>query len=287
MELKNPIPGHRAEKEENGFPEDFLFGSASAAYQVEGAYKEDGKGDSIWDNWVRMDGKTYQGTNGDVAADHYHRFREDVRLMKEMGLKAYRFSVSWARILPEGRGRIEKKGLDFYHQLIDELLEHDIEPVLTIYHWELPQTLQDEYGGWESRRIIDDFTEYAKVLFEAFGKKVKYWIVLNEPNIFTQLGYLLALHLDEQSVITATGNTQTQVRHAFSHAFGLEFLPNDDVPVATIRHGKQHPEFRPPALVHLHQAHQGYLFFVFCHLTPTQNGNTSRLSSSAKRASKS
>ena len=176
------------------FPESFLFGSASAAYQVEGAYQEDGKGDSIWDNWVRMEGKTYKGTNGDVATDHYHRFREDVRLMKEMGLKAYRFSVSWARILPEGRGRIEKKGLDFYHQLIDELLEHDIEPVLTIYHWDLPQALQDEYGGWESRRIIDDFTEYAKVLFEAFGKKVKYWIVLNEPNIFTQLGYLLALH---------------------------------------------------------------------------------------------
>lgn len=178
----------------NKFPEEFLFGSASAAYQVEGAYKKDGKGVSVWDTWVKLEGKTYKGTNGEVATDHYHRFKEDVALMKEMGLKAYRFSVSWTRILPDGRGRIEKKGLDFYHELIDELIANDIEPVLTIYHWDLPQKLQDEYGGWESRKIIEDFTNYAKILFEAFGKKVKYWIVLNEPNIFTQLGYLLALH---------------------------------------------------------------------------------------------
>jgi len=178
----------------NRFPDKFLFGSASAAYQVEGAYREDGKGLSIWDDWVRIEGKTFQGTNGDVAADHYHRYQEDIRLMKDMGLKAYRFSVSWTRILPEGRGNIERRGLEFYHQLIDELIRNDIEPVLTIYHWDLPKTLQEEYGGWASRRIIEDFTAYAKILFEEFSGKVKYWIVLNEPNIFTQLGYLLAMH---------------------------------------------------------------------------------------------
>ncbi len=178
----------------NKFKEDFLFGSASAAYQVEGAYDKDGKGVSIWDTWVKIEGKTFRGTNGEVAADHYHRFKEDVMLMKEMGLKAYRFSVSWTRILPEGKGKIEKKGLEFYHELIDELIKNDIEPILTIYHWDLPQKLQDEYEGWESRKIIDDFSAYAKVLFEAFSGKVRYWIINNEPNIFTQLGYLMELH---------------------------------------------------------------------------------------------
>jgi len=178
----------------NSFKKDFLFGSASAAYQVEGAYREDGKGMSVWDEWVRLNGKTFEGTNGEVAADHYHKYKEDIALMKEMGLKAYRFSIAWTRILPFGRGKIEAKGLEFYHQLIDELIEAKIEPVVTIYHWDLPQALQDEYCGWESRKIIEDFTAYSKILFEEYGDKVKYWIVLNEPNIFTQLGYLLAMH---------------------------------------------------------------------------------------------
>lgn len=178
----------------NRFPENFLFGSASAAYQVEGAYQEDGKGLSIWDEWVKLPGKTFQGTNGDVATDHYHRVEEDIALMKEMGLKAYRFSISWTRILPEGRGRIERKGLEFYHKLIDGLLENGIEPVVTIYHWDLPLALQKEYGGWEDRKIVEDFKAFAKILFDEFHKKVKYWIVLNEPNIFTQLGYVMALH---------------------------------------------------------------------------------------------
>lgn len=178
----------------NSFNKEFLFGSASAAYQVEGAYQEDGKGISVWDEWVRLEGKTFEGTNGEIASDHYHKYKEDIALMKEMGLKAYRFSISWTRILPAGRGKIEAKGLEFYHQLIDELIAAEIEPVVTIYHWDLPQALQDEYEGWESRKIIDDFTAYSKLLFEEYGDKVKYWIVLNEPNIFTQLGYLLAMH---------------------------------------------------------------------------------------------
>lgn len=176
------------------FPKDFLWGSASAAYQVEGAWQEDGKGVSVWDEFVRIPGKTFKATNGDMAVDHYHRYKEDIALMKEQGLKTYRFSVAWTRIFPNGRGEVNQKGLEFYHNLIDELIKNDIEPMLTLYHWDLPQALQDEYGGWESRKIIDDFTNYATTLFEAFRGKVHYWVSLNEQNVFTSLGYMLAAH---------------------------------------------------------------------------------------------
>lgn len=176
------------------FPDRFLWGAASAAYQVEGAWNEDGKGLSNWDVFVRIPGKTYKGTTGDVAVDHYHRFEEDVRLMAEMGLKAYRFSVSWARIYPTGNGEINEKGLQFYDRLINELKKYNIEPILTIYHWDLPQALQEQYGGWESRRIIEDFTNYSVTLFKRFGDRVKYWVTINEQNIFTSFGYKTAMH---------------------------------------------------------------------------------------------
>ncbi|MGG5252744.1 glycoside hydrolase family 1 protein [Neobacillus sp. SM06] len=176
------------------FPKGFLWGSASAAYQIEGAWNEDGKGVSNWDQFVRIPGKTFKATTGDVAVDHYHRYQEDVRLMAEMGLKAYRFSVSWARIYPKGKGEINEKGIEFYHQLINELIKNKIEPILTIYHWDLPQALQDEYGGWESRQIVEDFTNYAVTLYKQFGDRVKYWVSLNEQNIFTSMGYKTAQH---------------------------------------------------------------------------------------------
>lgn len=176
------------------FPKDFLWGSASAAYQVEGAWDEDGKSQSIWDVYVQEPGRTFKGTTGQIAVDHYHRYKEDVKLMAEQGLKAYRFSIAWTRILPNGRGEVNEEGLAFYASLIDELLSYGIEPVVTLYHWDLPQCLQDEYGGWESRQVIDDFVNYAKVLFERFGDKVKYWVSLNEQNIFTSLGYQIAMH---------------------------------------------------------------------------------------------
>ena len=176
------------------FPNDFLWGSASAAYQVEGAWNEDGKGVSVWDEFVKIPGKTFKGTNGELAVDHYHRYQEDIALMKEQGLKAYRFSIAWTRIFPNGRGEINQAGLDFYIKLVDELIANDIEPLVTLYHWDLPQALQDEYMGWESRKVIDDFVNYASVLFETFRGKVKYWISLNEQNIFIQLGYLMAVH---------------------------------------------------------------------------------------------
>ena len=158
------------------FPKDFLWGSASAAYQVEGAYDEDGKGLSVWDDFVRIPGKTFKGTNGDVAVDHYHRYQEDVKLMAEMGLKAYRFSIAWTRIFPNGTGQVNEAGLKFYSDLIDDLLANGIEPLVTIYHWDLPQALQDAYGGWESRQIIPDFVNYAETLFKAYGDRVKYWV---------------------------------------------------------------------------------------------------------------
>lgn len=176
------------------FPENFLWGAASAAYQIEGGWKEDGKGSSIWDTFSKIPGKTYKGTNGNVAVDHYHRYKEDVKLMAEMGLRAYRFSVAWSRILPNGSGEINDKGLQFYENLIDELRKYNIEPVLTLYHWDIPQALQDAYQGWESRQAIDDFNEYARVLFKRFKNKVKYWVTFNEQNVFTALGYRWEAH---------------------------------------------------------------------------------------------
>lgn len=176
------------------FQKDFLWGSASAAYQIEGAAKEDGKGSSIWDVYAAIPGNTFKDTTGDVAIDFYHKYEEDIELMKEMGLKAYRFSVSWSRIFPKGKGEINKQGIDFYHRIIDKMLECGVEPILTIYHWDLPQALQEEYGGWESRKIIEDFDQYCRCLYKEYGSKVKYWVSLNEQNVFTSLGYLLKLH---------------------------------------------------------------------------------------------
>ncbi len=176
------------------FPKNFLWGSASAAYQVEGAYNLDGKGMSNWDKFVRIPGKTFKATTGDIAVDHYHRYKEDIALMAEMGLKTYRFSIAWTRIFPNGSGEINQKGIEFYQNIIDECLKYNIEPMVTIFHWDLPQALVDKYNGWENEQIVEDFVNYAKALFKVFGKSVKYWITLNEQNIFTSLGWLTAQH---------------------------------------------------------------------------------------------
>ncbi|KPC53736.1 glycoside hydrolase family 1 protein [Amantichitinum ursilacus] len=176
------------------FPDGFLWGAASAAYQVEGAWNADGKGESVWDVFTREPGRTFKGSNGEVAVDHYHRYAEDVALMAEMGMKAYRFSVSWPRIFPDGRGTPNEAGLAFYDRLIDALLANGIEPVLTLYHWDLPQALQAEYGGWEDRRIIADFAHYCVTLFQRFGGKVKYWVSLNEQNYNLTNAYQLGTH---------------------------------------------------------------------------------------------
>lgn len=177
-----------------GFPADFLWGSASAAYQVEGAWNEDGKGMSNWDKFVRIPGKTFQGTTGDKAVDHYHRYKEDVKLMAQMGLKTYRFSISWPRVIPDGNGAINEKGLKFYDDLINELIANNIVPMVTVYHWDMPQALEEQYHGWENRQIVDDFVRYATTLFEHFGDRVKHWIIMNEQNVFTGLGWQAGMH---------------------------------------------------------------------------------------------
>jgi 6-phospho-beta-glucosidase len=172
----------------------FLWGAASAAYQIEGGVDADGKGRSIWDEYVRVPGRTFKGTTGDVAVDHYHHWKEDIALMADMGLKAYRFSISWPRVLPEGSGTPNEAGIKFYEQIIDTCRQYGIEPMITLYHWDLPQALQERYGGWESEQCVEDFVKYADLMFERFGHKVKYWITFNEQNVFTKLGWMLAMH---------------------------------------------------------------------------------------------
>jgi beta-glucosidase len=169
-----------------GFRKGFLWGAATAAHQIEGAYLEDGKTPSIWD--ALIDGHIAHGDHARVACDHYHRFREDVALMKQIGLKSYRFSVSWARIFPDASGVVNQKGLRFYIDLVDELVAAGIEPICTLYHWDLPMWLF-ERGGWENPEIIGHFTEYARVMVEALSDKVMYWVTFNEPQCFVWLGH--------------------------------------------------------------------------------------------------
>ncbi|EGF91780.1 beta-galactosidase [Asticcacaulis biprosthecium C19] len=172
-----------------GFPEGFLWGCATAAYQIEGAPKADGKGPSIWDRFAHTPGHLPEGETGDVACDHYHRFRDDIALMKQLGMQAYRFSLSWARILPLGTGAVNPAGLAFYSDLIDELLAHGIEPMVTLFHWDLPAALDDR-GGWLNRDSAQWFADYARVAFEAFDGRVKKWVTLNEPWVVSDGGYL-------------------------------------------------------------------------------------------------
>ncbi len=175
------------------FPSNFIWGAATAAYQIEGAAFEDGRTESIWDRFARIPGKVRNADTGDIACDHYHLWEKDVELMKTLGLKGYRFSVSWSRILPEGKGKSNSKGLDFYNRLVDKLLENNIEPFITLYHWDLPMALQDA-GGWLNRRIADWFTEYASVMYKSLGDRVRFWSTLNEPNVFAMCGYLNGKH---------------------------------------------------------------------------------------------
>lgn len=177
----------------NKIPDDFVWGAATAAYQIEGAWNAGGKGLSIWDTFTAVPENIDNGDNGRIACDHYSRYEEDVKLMADIGLKAYRFSLSWPRIIPQGRGKINTEGIKFYSKLIDKLLENNIEPWITLYHWDLPQKLQDE-GGWENRATSGAFGEYAKVCYENFGDRVKNWITLNEPMVVSFVGYWWGAH---------------------------------------------------------------------------------------------
>jgi beta-glucosidase len=175
------------------FPAGFLWGTATASYQIEGAVHEDGRGESIWDRFSHTPGTILDGSTGDVACDHYHRWREDIGLMKELGLRAYRFSIAWPRILPHGRGPVNQAGLDFYSRLVDGLLAAGITPFATLYHWDLPQTLQDA-GGWPDRATAEAFVEYADVTSRALGDRVKHWITHNEPWCVSILSHQIGEH---------------------------------------------------------------------------------------------
>jgi beta-galactosidase len=171
------------------FPTNFIWGAATSSYQIEGAAAEDGKGPSIWDAFSSIPGKIHNADTGEVACDHYHRFREDIQLMKNMGIKAYRFSIAWPRVMPTGRGEVNEAGIQFYSDLIDALLAAGITPWVTLYHWDLPLALQLEEDGWLGHSIVDHFEAYADLCFERFGDRVKNWITLNEPWVIAILGY--------------------------------------------------------------------------------------------------
>ena len=168
---------------------EFIWGVATSSYQIEGAANEGGRGQSIWDTFCKVPGKVANFDNGDIACDHYHRYKEDLDLMKWMGVKAYRFSVAWPRVIPDGVGRVNEMGLDFYDRLIDSLLEREIAPWLTMYHWDLPEALQLR-GGWNNREVVEWFGEYAEMLTSRFGDRVKNWMTLNEPLCSAWLGHL-------------------------------------------------------------------------------------------------
>lgn len=176
------------------FSKTFLWGAATAAFQVEGAAREDGKGPSIWDVFCATPGHTARRETGDVACDHYHRWREDVRLMRALNLRAYRFSVSWPRVQPRGRGPGNDRGLDFYDRLVDALREADIEPLVTLYHWDLPAALQTELGGWASDDLPEIFADYAGLVFERLGDRVGMWLTINEPQVVVDAGYIHGVH---------------------------------------------------------------------------------------------
>ncbi|MEV0094906.1 GH1 family beta-glucosidase [Streptomyces sp. NPDC050738] len=181
-------------------PADFTWGVSTAAYQIEGAADEDGKGASIWDTFVRRPGAVRDGHTGDVACDHYHRFDEDIALMGRLGLDAYRFSLSWPRIVPTGAGKVEPRGLDFYDRLVDALLDAGIEPTPTLFHWDLPQSLEDQ-GGWLNRDTAEHFAQYAAVVAERLGDRVKRWITLNEPFVHMSFGYGFGVHAPGRALL--------------------------------------------------------------------------------------
>ena len=212
------------------FPKAFFWGVATASYQIEGAWNEDGKGKSIWDTYAHTPGKIKNGDTGDVANDHYHRYKEDVALMKDIGANAYRFSIAWPRIFPEGAGQANPKGLDFYSRLVDELKAAGIEPFATLYHWDLPQTLHDKCGGWRSKDTAKAFADYAGYIAEQLGDRVKHFFTINEFRSFVEGGYQgfdvyvgggKKVHLGGAPGLQLSNGELNQVRHHAVLGHGL------------------------------------------------------------------
>jgi beta-glucosidase len=210
-----------------------IYGAATAAYQIEGAWNEDGKGPSIWDAFVREPGRIANGETGDVACDHYHRWREDVGLIAELGLQAYRFSISWPRVLPEGVGGVNEPGIAFYERLVDALLEHGVQPWVTLHHWDLPLALY-ERGGWESPESGRWFAEFAHLVGARLGDRVEHWMTLNEPQVIAHAGYLGGEHAPGRREPRTYVRVVDSLMHA--HAAGVDALravaPNARIGVA-------------------------------------------------------
>ena len=201
-----------------GFPTGFLWGTATSSYQVEGAVNEDGRGPSIWDQFCRTRGAIADSSNGDIATDHFHLYKEDIRLMKELGTKAYRFSIAWPRVFPDGTGAPNPKGLDFYKRLLDELSANGIEPFATLYHWDLPQALQDKAGGWTSRETPKAFADYAAYVTQQLGDRVKHYFTINECSRLVHLGHGVGSDAPGLKLSQAGMN---QVRHHVALGHGL------------------------------------------------------------------
>lgn len=211
------------------FPKGFLWGSATASYQVEGAVNEDGRGPSIWDTFSHTPGKVVNNATGDVADDHYHRYKEDVQLMKSLGVKSYRFSLAWPRVFPKGSGAPNPKGLDFYNRLVDELLANDIQPFATLYHWDLPQALQDNGGGWESRDTSKAFGDYAGYVAKHFSDRVKHFFTINEFGAFVELGYRTGKHAPGLKLPSGRFN-QTRHHAVLGHGLAVQAIRANSKP---------------------------------------------------------
>jgi beta-glucosidase len=214
------------------FPQGFQWGTATASYQIEGAWQEDGKGESVWDRFTHTPGKIRDGSSGDVACDSYHRHAEDIALMREMNLTSYRFSIAWPRILPEGSGAVNAKGVDYYGRLIDDLLAAGIRPLPTLYHWDLPQPLE-ERGGWPERDTAGRFADYAEACVRALGDRVDQWLIFNEPAIFTVMGYLAGLHAPGRRDLDAFLRASHTVNLAQGGAFGAMRAARSDARIGT------------------------------------------------------
>src|SRR6202012_4786201 len=200
------------------FPKDFLWGTATSAYQIEGAVNEDGRGRSIWDVFSHTPGHVDDGSNGDRANDHYHRYKEDVGLIKNLGVKAYRFSIAWPRVFPDGTGAPNPKGLDFYDRLLDELLANGIEPFATLYHWDLPQALQDRFGGWQSTDTSKAFADYSGYVAQHLSDRIRSFFTVNEVGRFVNFGYGYGIDAPGLKLPQAVLN---QIHHNVALAHGL------------------------------------------------------------------
>jgi beta-glucosidase len=203
------------------FPNGFLWGAATSAYQIEGATDEDGRGASIWDTFCATPGRVHNGDSGAIACDSYHRYGQDIALMRELGLNAFRFSIAWPRIVPDGRGRVNEPGLDFYDRLVDELLAADIRPFVTLYHWDLPQALEDA-GGWPERATAEAFAEYAELVARRLGDRVRHWVTHNEPYCSSWLGYAVGAHAPGRTDLAAAVPAAHHV--LLSHGLAVEVL---------------------------------------------------------------